>query len=110
MLMHTALEVLAQAPPPPGPPPLPPLYGGIPNPPAGVPLQFRGFGDLVVSALKWGLIVCGVAGLLACSIMIVIGRRDRNRLAQQGIFDTVYVLLGLAIGSMAATLVGMFVI
>lgn len=82
----------------------------IPNPPPGVPQQFQGFGNMVVAALKWILIVAGVGGLLACAIMIVVGRRNRNQLAQQGIFDVGYVMLGLAIGSVAAVIVGMFAI
>lgn len=98
LMLSTAAEfVLAQAP-------------TIPNPPPGVPKEFQGFGDMIVAALKWVLIVAGVAGLLACAIMIVIGRRNRNQLAQQGIFDVGYVMLGLAVGSVAAVVVGMFAI
>ncbi|WP_220480881.1 hypothetical protein [Halosaccharopolyspora lacisalsi] len=96
--MHTATEVLAQQAP------------VIPNPSPGVPRELQDFGNTVVAALKWLLLVSGVGGLLACSIMIAIGRRNRNQLAQQGIFDAGFVLIGLALGSMAATLVGIFAI
>lgn len=65
---------------------------------------------MVVSILKWLLVVSGVAGLLMCSLMIVVGRRNRNQIAQQGVFDLGYVFLGLAVGSIAATLVGIFAI
>lgn len=105
--MHTAVQlVLAQPPPPPGPP----LVGGIPNPAPAVPPVFRDQANLFIGILKWGVLALGVAGLLICAGMIVIGRRDRNRVAQQGLFDSIYVLLGLAMASMAATLVGMFAI
>lgn len=82
----------------------------IPNPPAAVPTQMQDFGSMVIGLLKWLLIVSGVGGFLACGIMITIGRRHRNQLAQQGVFDVGYVLLGLAVGSLAAVLVGLFTI
>lgn len=82
----------------------------IPNPPPSVPPQFEGFSNMLIAALKYILIVAGVGGLLGCAIMIAIGRRNRNQVAQQGIFDTLYVLLALFIGSVAAVLVGLFAI
>lgn len=97
-LLPVAAEfVLAQAPPP-----------VVPFPPPAVPPEFREFGDMIIAALRWLLIVSGVGGFLYCGIQINLGRRNRNQLAQQGIFDTGYVVLGLAIGSMAAMLTGMF--
>lgn len=98
-LLHATTDVvLAQMQPVPEPP----------DPGAKVPAELAGFGSMVVGALKWLVMVSGVAGLLACSVMITIGRRNRNQLAQQGIFDSGFVLIGLALGSMAATLVGIF--
>lgn len=82
----------------------------IPTPPPAVPMPMQNFGNMIVGTLKWILLVCGVGGFLACGIMITIGRRHRNQLAQQGVFDVGYVLLGLAVGSLAAVLVGLFTI
>lgn len=82
----------------------------IPDPQPQVPAAFQNYADLAVGILKYFLIVGGVIGLLLCGIMIALGRRQRSQLSQQGLFDTGYVLLGLAVGSVAASVVGIFAI
>lgn len=86
--------VLAQAPDP------------APAPPPGL----KNFGNSLISWLKWGVLVIGMLGILASAAMIVIGRRNRNEMAMQGFMGVGYGLVGMAIASVAAVLVGAFAI
>jgi hypothetical protein len=60
----------------------------------------------LIGWLKWGVLAAGVVGLLICAMMIVLGRRNRNQMAFEGLIGGAWVLGGLLIASVAATLVG----
>jgi hypothetical protein len=82
----------------------------VPNPP---PLEPPGLGkvaDTVIGWAKWGVTAAGVVGLLAAAFMIMIGRRNRNAMASEGVAGAAWVLAGLALASTAAGLVSVFVL
>lgn len=85
------------------------LAAAIPNPgPAAPP----GLGDLtntILAWIKWGCLVSGVAGLMICGGMMILGRRNRNQLAIEGVSSTVWVFGGLALVATAAGLVSVVV-
>src|SRR5690606_10135147 len=77
-----------------------------PNPP---PTEIPGLGsvsNMFIGWLKWVLIVGGVTGLLIVAIMMTVGRRGRSALAAEYAGGIPWVLGGLALGSIAATIVG----
>lgn len=78
-------------------------------PPDSAPIAPDGlsdFGTKLIGWLKWGVLLAGVLGLLMCAGMLVIGRRNRNSVAQDGLIGSVWVIGGLAIASAAAAIVG----
>ena len=80
----------------------------VPNPPPQAPAGIDRLAGQIVGWLKWGVLVVGVAGILACAGMIIIGRRHRGGLAQEGLIGSLWVLGGLTLASLAAVLVGAF--
>jgi hypothetical protein len=80
---------------PPDPPPVPP--------PGLAPIT-----NLLLSWMKWGVVVFGVVGLLTCAMMIIIGRRNRSATAYEGLVGAAWVLAGLGLASVAALVVGAF--
>lgn len=82
--------------------------GGVPNPSPQAPPGLEAISNKLVSWVKWGVLVGGVVGLLICAGQIVIGRRNRNQLAMDGIAGSAWVMGGLALASVAAGLVGVF--
>jgi hypothetical protein len=89
-LLDTAQQVLAQ---PPDPDPVaPPGMQEVAD-------QFLGWG-------KWILIVAGVLGMFICAGMMIIGRRNRSATAVDGAAGIPWVLGGLFLGAVAASLVG----
>lgn len=80
----------------------------VPNPPPAAPPGLETITNTILGWLKWGVLVGGVAGLLICASMIVVGRRNRNALASDGIQGAVWVLGGLALAAVAGGLVGVF--
>jgi hypothetical protein len=78
-------------------------------PPNPTPAPIPGMGpvaDQFIGWLKWTLLVGGVAGLLVCGIMMAVGRRNRSSFAADGAAGIPWVLGGLALGAVAATIVG----
>ena len=67
-LSSAVVEVATQLAQPPDPPPVPP--------PGLTPIT-----NLLLSWMKWGVVVVGVIGLLTCAMMIIIGRRNRSAAA-----------------------------
>jgi hypothetical protein len=65
--------------------------------------------DQLISWLTWGALAAGVVGLLVCAGMVVVGRRHRGGLAQDGLVGSLWVVTGLTLASLAAVLVGAFV-
>jgi len=82
------------------------LTAAIPNP---VPVAPPGLGEAVntlLGWLKWGGLVAGVAGLLVCAIMMMIGRRNRSAVAADGAAGIPWVLGGLTVIAFSAAIVG----
>lgn len=89
-LLDTAQQVLAQPPDP------------APEAPPGmqeVADQFLGWG-------KWILIVAGVLGMFICAGMMIIGRRNRSATAVDGAAGVPWVLGGLFLAAVSASIVG----
>jgi hypothetical protein len=82
--------------------------GMAPNPAPQAPPGLAELADQLISWLKWGVLAAGMIGILGCAVMIIIGRRRRGGLAQDGLVGTLWVLGGLALGSVAAVLVNTF--
>jgi hypothetical protein len=57
---------------------------------------------------KWGVLVCGVAGLLICAGKMAIGHRNRATFAADGATGVPWVLGGLSLAAVAASVVGVF--
>ncbi|WP_206691312.1 hypothetical protein [Quadrisphaera sp. INWT6] len=82
------------------------LTATIPNP---APVAPPGLGEAVntlLGWLKWGGLVAGVAGLLVCAIMMMIGRRNRSAVAADGAAGIPWVLGGLTVIAFSAAIVG----
>lgn len=80
----------------------------IPNPDATVPPGLGVFSETFISWLKWALGAAGVAGVLFCGLMVILGRRNRNQMATEGVMGAVWVVGGVVLGSSAALLVAVF--
>lgn len=86
------------------------LLSPIPDPPPSAPTpELTDLGNLVIGGMKWFGLVGGVLGFLICALMIMVGRRNRNQIASDGLNGTVWVIAGLALMSMSASLVALFV-
>lgn len=81
----------------------------VPNPPPSLPPGLDFFSDTIIGWLKGGLAAAGVVGLLICSLMVILGRRNRNQMATEGVLSAVWVAGGLVLGSSAALLVAIFI-
>jgi len=84
-----------------------------PNPTPGnldpAPTEIPGLGpdaSLFLSWGKWALRVGGVLGLMICGGMMILGRRNRSSTAVDGASGIPWVLGGLTIGAIAATIAG----
>jgi hypothetical protein len=86
----TMLSVLA-GPPDPTPAPIPGM--------TDVANMFLGWG-------KWTLLVGGVLGMFICGGMMILGRRNRSATAVDGATGIPWVLGGLTLGAIGATVVG----
>lgn len=82
----------------------------VPNPPPKPPPGLEKFGTDIIAWLKWGVLIGGMVGLLICSGMIILGRRNRSSVAQDGLVGSVWVIGGLAMASVASIIVGTFVL
>lgn len=70
-----------------------------------------GLKQLTKTLLGWlsgAVLVASIGGILICAGMIVIGRRNRNQMATDGIVGVVWVLGGLALAASASGLVSVF--
>lgn len=76
-----------------------------PQPPPG---RIADYANTIVGWVKWALIVAGVLGILICAGMVIIGRRQRNAMATEGLIGAGWVIAGLAMISSAAGVVGAF--
>ena len=77
----------------------------VPTPPPSPPPGLGQLGDTFISWMTWILRVCGVGGLMACGIMMAVGRRNRSAMAADGAAGIPWVLGGLTLGAVAALIV-----
>lgn len=110
MLIHAlaqvALDLAADVPVP------PPGAGSdvLPNPPASLPPGVSQYTNLLVSYAKGFASVGGIVGFLICSMVIIVGHRNRGQMATDGFIHIIRVAGGLALASVATALVGIFVL
>src|SRR5580692_7719175 len=79
-----------------------------PDPPAQAPPGLAGPVNTIIGWGKWGVLVCGVAGLLICGGKMTIGHRNRATFAADGATGIPWVLGGLSLAAVAAAIVGVF--
>ena len=85
-----------------------PMPGGVPDPaPTPVP-GLSGKVNTILGWGKWGVLVCGVAGLLLCGGKMAIGHRSRASLAADGATGIPWVLAGLSLVAASAAIVAVF--
>jgi predicted alpha/beta-hydrolase family hydrolase len=84
------------------------LAAGAPNPPAQAPPGLSAPVNTILGWGKWGVLVCGVAGLLICGGKMTIGHRNRAAFAADGATGVPWVLAGLSLAAVAAAIVGVF--
>jgi hypothetical protein len=81
-------------------------YGGIDL--GAKPKAIPGLGPQInewIGYVKTAAIAAGVIGILICSIMMMVGRRNRSHLSAEGATGLIWVLFGLSIASMAGGIV-----
>ncbi|GIF74182.1 MULTISPECIES: hypothetical protein [Asanoa] len=79
--------------------------GEAPNP---APAEIPGLGpvaDMFLGWGKWALLVGGVLGMFICGGMMILGRRNRSATAVDGATGIPWVLGGLTIAAIGATVV-----
>jgi hypothetical protein len=79
-----------------------------PNPAPQAPPGLTGPVTTIIAWGKWGVLVCGVAGLLICAGKMAIGHRNRATFAADGATGVPWVLGGLSLAAVAASIVGVF--
>ena len=84
------------------------VAGGVPNPPVQAPPGLTAPVNTILGWGKWGVLVCGVAGLLICAGKMAIGHRNRATFAADGATGIPWVLAGLSLAAVAAAIVGVF--
>ncbi len=88
--------------------PLTPAGAAPPNPAPQAPPGLQGPVTTMVAWGKWGVLVCGVAGLLICAGKMAIGHRNRATFAADGATGIPWVLGGLSLAAVAASIVSVF--
>lgn len=93
-------------------PALPVTVGALniapPNPAPQAPPGLQGPVTTIVAWGKWGVLVCGMAGLLICAGKMAIGHRNRATFAADGATGIPWVLGGLSLAAVAAAVVSVF--
>jgi hypothetical protein len=82
--------------------------GSPPNPAPQAPPGLTGPVTTLIAWGKWGVMVCGVAGLLICAGKMAIGHRNRATFAADGASGVPWVLGGLSLAAVATAIVGVF--
>ncbi|MDL4770739.1 hypothetical protein [Actinomadura xylanilytica] len=80
----------------------------IPDPPPSPPPGLDTKMDVLLSWGKWGVVICGLAGLLICAGQMAIGRKNRSAFAADGATGVPWALGGLSLAATAAPIVGVF--
>jgi hypothetical protein len=92
------------------PVPLLSLLATVPDPAPKVPIpELDNLANLIIGGMKWFGLVCGVVGILICAMMIMVGRRNRNQLASDGLSGVVWVIGGLSLLSLGGSFVSLFI-
>lgn len=63
------------------------------------------FGTNFIGWMKWIVLIAGIIGLIICAGMLVVGRRNRNAVAQDGIVGGVWVIGGICMAAVAFSFV-----
>jgi hypothetical protein len=85
------------------------LAGGVPNPAPVAPPGLANRVGTLLAWWKWGSLIAGVFGLIACGAMMAIGRRNRSNLAADGAAGIPWVLAGLTLIALSSGIVAVFV-
>lgn len=85
-----------------------PALAGAPDPAPQAPPGLTGPVTTIIAWGKWGVLVCGVAGLLICAGKMAIGHRNRASFAADGATGVPWVLGGLSLAAVAAAIVSVF--
>lgn len=86
-----------------------PVVASPPNPAPQAPPGLIGPVTTMIAWGKWGVLVCGVAGLLICAGKMAIGHRNRATFAADGATGVPWVLGGLSLAAVASAIVGVFI-
>ncbi|MDX2841030.1 hypothetical protein PV377_18975 [Streptomyces ipomoeae] len=98
-LIHALSDVVALAPMAPGDPT--PNWDAPPASPPGMETILPEW----VGWAKYVAIGAGILGLIACGIMMMVGRRNRSHLSAEGASGLLWVLGGLSVVTLAAGVV-----
>lgn len=82
--------------------------GRVPNPAPQAPPGLARPVNTIIAWAKWGVLICGVTGLLICGGKMAIGHRNRATFAADGATGVPWVLGGLSLAAVAASIVGVF--
>lgn len=77
--------------------------------PAETPPGMEGLMGDWIGWAKWLAIGTGVLGLIACGVMMMVGRRNRSHLAAEGASGLLWVMAGLSVVSLAGGVVPLVV-
>jgi hypothetical protein len=80
----------------------------VPNPAPQAPPGLTAPVTTIIAWGKWGVLVCGVVGLLICAGKMAIGHRNRATFAADGATGVPWVLGGLSLAAVAAAIVSAF--
>jgi hypothetical protein len=81
----------------------------VPDPAPAAPPGLASRVDTLLAWWKWGSLIAGVFGLIACGAMMAIGRRNRSNLAADGAAGIPWVLAGLTLIALSSGIVAVFV-
>jgi hypothetical protein len=84
------------------------VSAGVPDPAPQAPPGLSAKVDIILGWGKWGVLICGVAGLLMCGGKMAIGHRNRATLAADGATGIPWVLGGLSLVAASAAIVAVF--
>ena len=84
------------------------LAGDVPNPAPQAPPGLTADANTILGWGKWGVLICGVAGLLISGGKMAIGHRNRSTLAADGAANIPWVIGGLSLVAASAGIVGVF--
>ena len=85
------------------------LAGGVPNPAPQAPPGLTGDANMILGWGKWGVLICGVAGLLISGGKMAIGHfQNRSTMAADGASSIPMVIFGLSLVAASSAIVAVF--